>query len=150
MPEPGDWNSIERVQPRPLHWEQLDDEPGRQLHALYKRLIQLRKDHAGLRSSNFHPAYWSDEWQAIGPDGFGVDVARQVVIYHRWGEADGGGLERFYIVLNFSDSPQHVEVQFAENGTWEDLLSRWRPDVQDYRLRFEVGSRWGHIFYRKS
>jgi hypothetical protein len=30
-------------------------------------------------------------------------VEKQVVIYHRWGAAVDGGLERFIVVLNFSD-----------------------------------------------
>jgi hypothetical protein len=56
-------------------------------------------------------------------DGFGVDTARGVVVYHRWGPGADGVLERFYVALNFSGQPQTVTLSFAENGTWEDLLN---------------------------
>jgi len=34
-----------------------------------------------------------------------------------------GNLQRFIIVLNFSDQIQRVTVHFSENGTWKDLLN---------------------------
>jgi hypothetical protein len=150
MPEPGTPGEGERVQSRPLHWEYMNDEPGRRLYGLYKQLIGLRKEHAGLRSGNFYPADWDGRQQTLGDDGFGCDIARQIVIYHRWGTADDGRLERFYIVLNFSDSARQVEVQLPEDDGWEDLLTGWKPEVRNHTLQFEVGSNWGHIFYKKS
>ncbi len=150
MPEPGAPDDGQRVQARPLRWEYLNEEPGQRLFGMYKRLIQIRKEHAGLRSGNFYPTNWDDGRQSLGDDGFGVDVARQVVVYHRWGTADDGRLELFHIVLNFSDSTQRVEMQFPENGEWEDLLSGWKPEVRNHRLQVDVGSNWGHIFYKKS
>ncbi len=150
MPEPGAADADQRVQPRPLHWENLDDEPGQRLHALYKQLIHLRKDHPALRSPNFYPPDWDEQNQTLDGNGFGLDVSKQVVVYHRWQTADDGNTERYYIVLNFSDFSQPVEVQFAENGPWKDLLSDWQPHVQNNRLQFQVGSNWGHIFYKKS
>jgi hypothetical protein len=35
--------------------------------------------------------------------GYDVDELRNIVIYHRWGTAEDRLLERFIIVLNFSD-----------------------------------------------
>jgi hypothetical protein len=69
-------------------------------------------------------------------------------VYHRWGAGAEGQVERFSVVLNFSDAPQRVDLQFPENGVWEDLLSGWRPEVRNFRLSFEVGSHWGHVFHR--
>ena len=144
MPEQGSG----RVQPRPLHWDYLNDDIGKQLLGLYKKLIRMRKDHPGLRSPNFHPPTWDDGRQTL-KDGFGVDVARQVVVYHRWGQTDDGRLERFYIVLNFSDSTQHVELELPEQDGWVDLLSGWQPQLQNKWLRFDVGRHWGHVLCRQ-
>ncbi len=116
---------------------------------LYRRLIDLRRQHRGLTSNNFHPRCWDERHTQVDADGFGIDEARQVVVYHRWGNAADGRLEKFYVVLNFSERPQTVEMSFPEDGVWVDLLSGWRADVQHNRLRFEVGSNWGHVFYKK-
>lgn len=44
--------------------------------------------------------------------GYGVDESRDIAIYHRWGTAEDGQLERFIIVLNFSDYDQQVMYRF--------------------------------------
>lgn len=137
-----------RVVPRPLHWSFATDGPGGALRDLYRRLIDIRRNHPGLTSPNFHPRGWDGSWTRRDGDGFGIDVGQQVVVYHRWGPAADGRLERFYVVLNFSQSPQTVDVSFPEDGGWTDLLSGWQPPVHNNRLRFEVGSNWGHIFYK--
>jgi pullulanase len=138
-----------RVVPRPLRWATVHDAYGRQMFDLYHRLIEIRQQHAGLTSPDFHPRFWNEANTQLDGDGFGIDESRQVVVYHRWGNAADGRLERFYIVLNFSSSAQVVEMTFPEDEGWVDLLSGWRPSVQGHRLRFEVGSNWGHIFHKK-
>jgi len=97
----------------------------------------------------FHPSGWDESRTQLDGDGFGIDERRQVVVYHRWGDAADGRLEKFYIVLNFSPWPQTVEMTFPEDDGWVDLLSGWRPSVHNQRLRFEVGSSWGHVFHKK-
>ena len=135
--------------PRPLLWSQLRDGTGQALIDLYRRLIEMRRGHSGLMSANFHPRSWDESHTQIDGDGFGIDEARQVVAYHRWGTAADGQLEKFYVVLNFSQRPQTVEIHLPEDGGWIDLLSGWRPSVQNNRLRFEVGSNWGHVFRKQ-
>ena len=137
-----------RVVPRPLRWT-TDDFPGTSTRALYRALIALRRGHAGLTSLNFHPTGWSESLATPDRDGFGIDRGRQTVVFHRWGDAGDGRLERFYVVLNFSSAAQTVSVSFPENDGWEDLLSGWRPPVRNNWLTFEVGSNWGHVFYKK-
>jgi pullulanase len=150
MPEEDREAEEKRVKERPLRWEFLNDEAGERLRSFYKQLIGVRKAHPGLRSSNFYPADWDETRETLDQDGFGVDVNRKVVVYHRWGEADDGALERFYIVLNFSDSSQRVKLRFPEADGWEDLTSGWRPALEGLQLTFDVGSNWGHVFYKKS
>jgi 1,4-alpha-glucan branching enzyme len=147
IPE-NDERTGRRVLPRPLHWKLANDRIGQQLLGLYRRLIEIRKDYPALRSGNFYPPSW-EEWQTrFNTEGYGVDTERQVIIYHRWGHDTNGVLQRFIVVLNFSGSQQSVSVPFSENGIWEDLLSRWKAHVQNYRLTFEVDSNWGHVFFK--
>jgi hypothetical protein len=141
--------AVKRVVPRPLRWDSAGDGPGHATFALYQRLIALRRGHAGLRSPNFHPRCWDEANSWPDGDGFGINQAQQTVVYHRWGPADDGRLEKFYVVLNFSPWPQPVAVSFPEDDGWVDLLSGWQPPVQQGWLHFQVGSNWGHLFYKK-
>ena len=63
-----------------------------------------------------------------------------------------GNLQRFIIVLNFSDQIQRVTVHFSENGTWKDLLNDTgeyeKIEVKDYRYDVEVNSNWGRIYFK--
>jgi pullulanase len=138
-----------RVVPRPLCWSQVDDGTGQALFGLYRALIEMRRNHSGLTSPDFHPRFWDESRPQLDGDGFGIDESLQVVVYHRWGVCSDAKLEKFYIVLNFSPWAQTVEMTFPEDEGWVDLLSGWHPSVKNNRLRFEVGSNWGHVFHKK-
>ncbi|MDX2505901.1 MAG: DUF3459 domain-containing protein [Gammaproteobacteria bacterium] len=139
-----------RVEPRPLHWEFLDETPGQQLLALHQKLIQMRKAHPALRSHNFYPRHYDERMTGFNDQGYGVDESRDIVIYHRWGTTEEGQLERFIIVLNFSDYDQHVNVPFSSNGVWQDLLNAGEYFVDNYHLANQlINSNWGKVFYRK-
>ncbi len=147
IPE-DDQGTGRRVLSRPLRWKKTGDEIGQALLSVYRRLVEIRKRYPALRSRNFYPEYW-EEWQTrFNPEGYGVDTEKQVVIYHRWGFSETGDLQRFIIVLNFSERTQGVVVPFSEDGTWEDLLSGWRLEVRDGRLFIGIGSDWGHVFFK--
>lgn len=74
-------------------------------------------------SDNFYPAAW-DEWLTkFNPQGYGIDVDRQVLIYRRWGNDEDGRLERFIVVVNFSKDDQVVDVPFPTSDAWADLLN---------------------------
>jgi Alpha amylase, catalytic domain/Domain of unknown function (DUF3459) len=142
----NDENTGRRVLPRPLHWKFFNDRIGYTLFGLYRWLIAFRKNSPALRSPNFYPRSW-EPWQTrFNPEGYGVDTEKQVAIYHRWGQDANGGFQRVIIVLNFSAMDQDVTVPFSDNGTWEDLLSGWKLEAQNYRHSFTVGSNWGHVF----
>ena len=36
-----------------------------------------------------------------------------------------------------------------EDAGWTDLLSGWHPLIHNNWLHLEVGSNWGHDFYKK-
>ncbi len=153
VPE-NDGGTGRRVIPRPLRWKLANDTIGAGLRNLYERMAEIRKSYSVLRKGAFDPDYW-EEWQTqFNPVGLGVDVSRQVAVYRRSGQDEKGLMQYFIIVLNFSDSPQQVAVNFPENGIWTDLLSEfngsWRPLIQDNFLQFEVGPHWGHVFFKRS
>jgi hypothetical protein len=146
-----DAGSGRRVIPRPIHWKFADDPIGGSLLRLYRRLGEIRQKYAGLRSPNFYPQPW-EEWQTqFNPQGYGIDVGRQLAIYHRWGNDENGALQRFIIVLNFSDDAHEVMVPFSADGEWTDLLSGYSGDrkvqVSGGWLALRVSSNWGHVFY---
>ena len=139
-----------RVSPRSVRWAFLQDDVGRGMLSLYRRLIQLRNDHPALRSANFHPSQYDDNDTRFRHDGFGVDTSRGVVIYHRWGPAPDGRLERFVVVLNFSRSATYVDVPVSLNGEWRDLLNGGAWHAHDWWLRAtRVEPNWGRIFHHK-
>lgn len=135
---------FKRVQSRPLTWAQCDDDIGQRLIGLYSFLIKLRAAHPALQSPNFYPDYYDSSWVQFSPDGYGIDEARQVAIYHRW---NGGDL--YMVVLNFSDSVQYVDVPLPQNGNWIDLLNTNNLfNVQNYRIdKCAVPSNWGYILH---
>ncbi len=140
--------AVRRILPRPLRWTTTDG-PGAATLALYRQLIGLRRSHPGLTSPNFHPRGWNESNTQPDADGFGINQAQQTVVFHRWGNAADGRLEKFFVVLNFSESPQTVSLSFPEDGGWIDLLSGWQPPVAGNWLTFQVGGSWGHVFYKK-
>ncbi len=146
LPEQGS----DRVQSRPLHWNMLRDETGGRLFQLYRNGIGLRKSCPSLRSANFYPRSYDELDIHFNAEGYGVNVDKDVVIYHRWGAADDGRLERFIIVLNFSDFDQFVDIPFSVNGDWEDRLNGDSINIRDFRLfNQRISSNWGRLYYRK-
>ena len=147
IPE-NDQNSGRRVQPRPLHWSYAKDKFGRSLVDLYSKLCEMRKAFEVLRTGAFYPAYW-EEWQTqFNTAGFGVDTDRNLVIFKRYGHLPSGEFHQFMVVLNFAEYNQWITVNFSDNGPWIDILSGWTPHIHDYRLEFEIGASWGHVFFR--
>lgn len=143
---------FKRVQPRPLHWGLASDATGKTMQGIYRLLFSIRREHPGLLSPNFYPNDYDYQWTQFNSEGYGIDVGKQVVIYHRWGNTPGGHLERFIIALNFSGFTQWVNVPFSTNGTWIDLLNNNTPyNIDGYSLRdFAVNSNWGCILYQKA
>ena len=143
--------TVRRVVLRPMRWELGEDEVGRGLRRLVQTLIAIRAQHPALRSPNFYPRGWEPWMQQPDPEGYGVDVEKGTVVYHRWGPADDGETERFVIALNFSPGTQAIDIPLPGGGTWVDLLSGWRPTPADgHGLRqHPIGSNWGHVFYKK-
>jgi 1,4-alpha-glucan branching enzyme len=149
MPE-DDRGSGRRVLPRPLRWKEVSDPYGSTLRQWYKKLLKIRNEHPALRSANFHPKRWEGWMTQFDSNGFGVDTSRGLVVYHRWGAGADRVLERFYIALNFSDADQTIQLEFAENGTWNDMLRDATVEVTNFRFTLTVEANWGHVLFKRS
>lgn len=149
IPE-NDENTGRRVTPRPLRWKIRADKVGRALLALHSRLATMRQEHPALRSGLMYPDSWDESQTSLDPVGVGVDVDRQLAVFHRWAPA-GGGVENVVVVLNLSDSDQAVEVPFPFGGHWDDLLAGfdggpgWSLDVSGFSASVPVGSHFGRV-----
>jgi pullulanase len=134
----------DRVIPRPLRWAaEANDRIGQSLYHLYQRLIGLRAAHPSLRSPNYFPA--------TNQDGYGVFPDIGVVVYHRYGPADDGSVERFIIVLNYSDTDRFVDVPFPTNGVWQELLNAGAVNVQNFLVANTlINSNWGKIYFNQT
>jgi pullulanase/glycogen debranching enzyme len=143
-----DEGTSRRVVPRALHWGYPNDSIGSALSGIYRRLIALRKAHPGLRSDDIYPSGWPENQGAFN-QGYGVDSTRQLLIFHRWGAATGGGLDRFIVALNFSDQDQQVDIPFPADGIWVDQLSTpaISAAVNGFWLRqWTIPRYWGFVF----
>ncbi len=133
---------------RPLRWGFKDDGTGGALREIYARLIALRRRFGGLRSDTFYPP-WEGWMERLNFEGYGLDAGRGFAIYHRWGVGVTGRVERFIVVLNFSQREQVIDVPFPDNGTWVDVLNGSTVIVLNYWLRgAEVGANWGHVYFQ--
>ena len=133
-----------RVIARPLNWNTKSPESGdfigSRLFEIYQKLINIRKEYPALRSSNFFPS-------TNHPDGYGVFLDQDVVVYHRYATLDDGTVQRFIIVINYSDFNQSVTIPFSTNGIWRDILNDATAAVTDYRLFNQIiSSNWGRIY----
>lgn len=140
-----------RVRPRPKRWALSEDTTGCWLRQLVQMLIKIRKEHPSLRSPNFYPSNWQSWMQKPDLYGYGVDVEKGTVVYHRWGQANDGQFERFVVALNFSAELQCIDIPLPGGGLWEDLLSGWKvaPSGGDKLTQQGISSHWGYVFYRK-
>jgi len=149
IPE-DDRGSGRRVQSRPLHWDYCHDVFGKALCEVYKKLIRLRMQYPVLRANGFTPDYW-EEWQTqFNVDGMGVDCARKMLVYRRYGTDDTGKLQHAVIALNFSAVDHWVDLSFPENGQWLELLSEPQQtiNVTNHHCAVSVNSHWGRIYFK--
>ena len=132
------------MQPRPLRFSiHGTDSVGQRLLSLYQKLIRIRKDHPSLRSPNFFP------FPVNHPDGYGSFPDKDLVVYHRYGVANGH-FERFIVVVNYSDFDQFTDIPFPVNGRWDDLLNDQSVLVQNFRSSNQrINSNWARIYFQK-
>jgi len=146
MPESGDG----RVVARPLDWNWLMQDAGPTVFARYQAMMAIRKQHPALRSGNFYPPDWDESVTQRDPNGFGIDRDRNIVVYHRWADAPGGQIERYYVALNFSQSDEPVSFAVPNSGQWKDLISGSVLNAVGGRISTTLGSNWGAIYYQKA
>lgn len=143
MPESGNG----RVVPRPLDWGNADDAYGVAIARLFRKLFHIRTAHPALRSPNFYPESYDPYFNS---QGYGANIGKDVVIFHRWGRDGKGATEKFIIVCNFSSYDQVVDIPFSANGEWLDLLNERKDAVNNFWLwNQRINSNWGRIYFKR-
>ena len=145
MPEQGDG----RVVPRPLDWAWLQNDEGPTVLARYQAMMALRKQHPALRTTNFYPSKWDESQTQMNSNGYGIDRARNLVVYHRWGDAADGKTDRYYVALNFSSADQAVSFA-APDGSWNELINGGVVNAANGSISVTVKSNWGAIYYQSA
>ncbi len=107
--EPSD----KSMDPRPLHWDLLQNEPNADLYRFYSGLIYLRKTTAALHTENI--------------EFFHLDPERKVLAWKRWD--DGGGLVA--VVANFSDDSlaDYAIPNWPAEGDWHEYTFNYDVHV---------------------
>jgi len=146
MPESGDG----RVVPRALDWNWLMKDAGPAAFARYQTMMAIRKQHPALRSKNFYPTDWDESWTQLDSNGYGIDRDRNLVVYHRWDQSPDGKTDRYYVVLNFSQSDQKFSFAVPNNGQWKELIGNNTAGAAGNRISGTVGSNWGAIYYQRA
>lgn len=137
-----------RVLPRSVRWGSSTDGIGTWMRQFYRKLADIRAAHPALRSHNFYPDFYDEQWTHMNPQGYGIDVDRGVAVFHRWGTNDAGDTERFIVAVNFSEYDQQIDIPFPANGRWKELLNGYEVEVTDYWQKWSwIPGNWGRIFW---
>ncbi|MCF7903335.1 MAG: T9SS type A sorting domain-containing protein, partial [Candidatus Marinimicrobia bacterium] len=88
----------------PLQWNYLDDPVNHDIFQHYKRLIWLRNSYPALRSNSINVVAKNN--------------AGKTIVYHRTLDGHPGVV----VAVNFSTSPQTLDIQFPHNGTWYEFV----------------------------
>jgi hypothetical protein len=111
----------------------------------------MRADHPSLRTMNFYPWPYDAQARHFNDQGYGIDVDRRVVIFHRWAELGSGAVERVIVALNFSPVDQAVDVPFSVPGRWAELLDGADVDIPGFVARgIHLPSNWGRVYVHTS
>ncbi len=108
--------------PSKIDWKLLDNEPNRNLHNHYRRMIQLRTQNEALQQ-NFIQFFFEDP-------------ARNVLAFVRWTEHG----KRVVVIANLRDLPQndlHIPNMPCA-GRWHDWIADRAVDVPDDGLRIDL------------
>lgn len=121
---------------RPLHWEFFYEEGGRQLVNLYRRLGQLRKSLACLRSNQAYYYYQHSMPQ------YGLAVYSR--ISQDANEPDA------MVLLNFGADEGVLHVPFPKVGAWEEQLNGDNEIIQvtdtASTIAVNISSHYGKLF----
>ena len=145
FPEPGQETiTNERVfNFRFLRWENTEDEPGRLLLRLYKRLIYLRKNYPSLRSRGLNSLYYYNQFDPqTGKEG-NYSPPKGIYLYKRQ-----SGNEVVLVALNFTCHDSAVPHPFPEIGTWQELL-HGNDTIDNTQIRcpvINIPNNYGRIY----
>lgn len=114
-----------RLDPKPIKWDYLTEEPRARLRRVFKNIFHLK---TGFETFN------TTDFEVENVDGY-VKVVR---LFHE--DLD------VLTVANFNVTRQTVAPGFSKSGTWYDYLSGKEVDVTDDNFTLDLGPGEYHIF----
>jgi 1,4-alpha-glucan branching enzyme len=120
------------IEPRPLHWELLENQANSDLFHYYSGLIFLRKTNNSLKTEHI--------------DFFHLDPANKVLAWRRWD--DGGGIVA--VVANFSDNALgDYAVPNFPDGDWHEFIFDYDHKVEGGQSVDTLGPSECKIYIKK-
>lgn len=121
------------IDPRPLHWDLLENERNSDLYHYYSGLIYMRKTVGALKTENI--------------EFINLDEENKVLAWKRWD--DGGSM--VVVVANFSDNSlgdYHVP-NFPDNGDWHEFIFDYDVHVEGNQLVDSLGPSECKVYIKK-
>ena len=125
--------SEKSMDPRPLHWELLKNEPNADLQRYVSGLVYMRKTVGAFKTENI--------------EFFHLDPEQKVLAWKRW---DDGG-SQVAVVVNFSDNSlgdYHVP-NFPDDGDWHEYTYNYDVHVEGRQLVDLLGRSSCKIYIKK-
>ncbi len=121
------------IEPRPLHWELLENTSNADLLHHYSGLIYLRKTSGPLKTENI--------------EFFHLDQARKVLAWKRWDDAGSVVV----VVANFSDDAlgDYTVPNFPGDGEWHEFIFNYDKSVEDGQMIDLIGPSECKIYIKK-
>ncbi|OJV92010.1 MAG: hypothetical protein BGO39_12865 [Chloroflexi bacterium 54-19] len=120
------------IEPRPLHWELLENQENSDLFHFYSGLIFLRKTTNALKTEHI--------------EFFHLDEENKVLAWKRWD--DGGGVVA--VVANFSDNAlgDYAVPNFPE-GEWHEFIFDYDKSTENGQMVDVIGASECKIYLKK-
>ncbi len=119
-------------EPHPLPWDLLEDPRRRELCDLVRGLLNLRKEHAALRSDNCSELHRDDE--------------QHLLVTHRWDDAGG----RILIAIHAGDGDRSLTLEAPAAGEWHEHTLNFSHNTDgDGKLKIELAGWQAQVFVFK-
>ena len=96
---------------QPLQWNNLNDSLSLDLNNHYKKVINLRNDYSVLKEPPLNIRY--------------IDNSNKILSY--WRENQN---EKVVVVINLDTQPHSINLEFPNNGLWEEKLQDFSIDIE--------------------
>jgi 1,4-alpha-glucan branching enzyme len=112
-----------------LRWDLLENDSGRDLHAFYRGMAQLRAGCRALVGNNIAPLV--------------LDHERKMMAFYRWSD---DGQCHVVVALNFGISTDYLDVPFPRGGVWHEWAFNYDKEVPEGVVGIQVPGSGGKVF----